>query len=304
MDGSNMLIIASFILIVVVVGLGVAAYFYLKKTLYSPISIIKPIKPPIPLILILEEHAKKLRLMTLPEILTPIHSASSGTCNYFSVEDDTTGFACPTASETPEKVITADAETDPLGWLQEYVLRFPLYDLGFVKTGTMDLFFVPWNPDDVLNPPNNLGSNFAMALSIIGGSIGRQKVRSPVLASSLIYEITNTQQAVETFGPGWVCDTGGAVYKVAPFSQTIDEQNLNKKLINDALVVVLGPQNPAYAKTNGWILASYDVMYFNEGSGIPDCFYNCKVGGINNGSGVIYFDQIRTQLGLPTSKEN
>ena len=206
-----------------VVVISALIYLFIEKEISDePIDIITP---SIPLMIIIEDHTKKIRLLTLPEILTPLNGPKTGLCNYMQVVDDPSGFTCPAANEAPEKVVDVNPDLDPLGWLHEYILKFPLYDLGFEKTGSMDMYFVPWNPNDVLNPPNNFGSNFSIALSIIGGSIGRQKVRSPVLSSGLVLEITNDQQAAQEYGPGWIFDSGGAVYGVPPFKKTIKDED-------------------------------------------------------------------------------
>jgi hypothetical protein len=196
--------------------------------------------------------------------------------------------------------------TVPASWLTAYILGFPHYTSSTNNSIGPMMYFIPWNPVDVVG--NNLDQDAMWLMMLVDGSDEKDyPFRYPVLFTGLNPAITNDAQAVQEYGPGWSYDTGGAQYTVPPYNKEIDTSAFTKDVILNALLSVLGPHNPAYAKSNGWIVVGYTNMVFydaKDGSRQEVlCNYSCSIKGLNNGAGVFYFDQVRKDLGLPLSTD-
>jgi hypothetical protein len=202
--------------------------------------------------------------------------------------------ACPAATNSPLQAVQAPI-SDPADWLAQFILNFPLYS-GQVETTETDpdLFFIPWNPTDVVG--NNDAAN---DMNIYVGTEGLENTNL-YMYSGVNYDVSNNEQAREEYGPGWTAgQLGGCNYSVSPYNE--ENGAVTKDAIMNGFRAILGPQNPAFKNTNGWIVVGYDSVLLTENK-LPDCVYFCSIGGLNNGAGIFYFDQVRKAMGLPLSK--
>jgi len=204
-----------------------------------------------------------------------------------------------TADDRYAEIPDINPATQPTEWLWAYLNKFK-FDGEDAYTNSAYINFIPWNPVDVVggDPQDNDMTLFMML-------DGREGARDLTLYSALNGAVDSNDQAVMEYGPGWTYDSTESVcnYDNYPFNELLEPWDWKIDLFKEALTVFLGPQNPAYATTNGSVQVQYSYFNIME-KGMPTCTFTCAPAGLNRGSGMFYFDQIRAELGLPTSKEN
>lgn len=277
------------------VGVGVGCYYIIKHFSHSSHHNNPPDNDNFyPLKKLRKHHIHKLKPLKKDRMLALINALPSAQGSCIPIEGNAS--SCPTnPSSSPVTVVTTDPN-DCVGWIKEFILKFPLY-AGQVVTAETDpsVTFVPWKPNDVMggdNPQNDM--NIYMGVEGIYNN-------DIYIFAGMNSGINNDSQAQQEYGPGWQNHSDGAEYDVPPFNQR--KGGVTAGDIEKILKVVLGPQNPAYKSTNGWVVVGYDSILLDV-QDLPDCDYGCSVPEVNKGSGVFYFDQLRTALGLPTSGQN
>lgn len=291
MSGAVAAIIISGVLVLTCVGIAVGLWIWYKRHKISPTPPFYPLNP-------INQKIAALKLQKLALPLTPLSNGNVGAC--LSLTNDP---HCPPADPSVLQPVTAPI-TNPGAWLTQYVMNFPKFVDNVNKTIGVMLYFLPWNPVDVVG--NDVGDDAMWLAMLIDGSNSRGNAyRYPIIFDGLNPSIRSDADAVKEYGPGWIQGLGGCLYGTAPYNRSLDPATWTSDALLMGLKIILGQTNPAFAKTNGWVMIGYDdmVWYDNNNQNVV-CFYTCSIPGLNNGAGVFYFDQVRESLGLPTSTGN
>lgn len=173
---------------------------------------------------------------------------------------------------------------DPLGHLCSYLAQFP-----YRGTKSAITQFMPLNPKDIVGGRKACNQMWvAWMCSGHDGAGWQGTYRNFSIFSGNNYSVTNDTDAKYEYGPGWTYDESAkaCLYRQPPFdSPQLHPTEVNRELLIKALTVILGPYNPAFAQTDGWVMIDH--------RNAPTL-----------GAGLWTFDQVRTQLDLPRSYEN